>query len=152
MKRLALAVALLIGLATPSQADFQAGLAAYISGYYTTALQEFEALAEQGDADAQFFLGHMYNDGWGGPQDYAEAVKWYRKAAERGHAGAQANLGFMYDKGHGVPQDSVQAHMWYNLAASRLPPGKDRDLAVENRDIVVKLRQSSLPAGPSGRF
>ncbi len=28
--------------------------------------------------------------------------------------------------------------MWYNLAASRFPPGKDRDRALKNRDIVAK--------------
>ncbi len=50
MKRLALAVALLIGLATPSQADYQDGQAAYSRGDYATALQEFKPLAEQGDA------------------------------------------------------------------------------------------------------
>ncbi len=44
----------------------------------------------------------------------------------------------MYGDGWGVPQDYVQAHMWYNLAASRLPPGKDRDLAAENRDIIAE--------------
>ncbi len=48
MKRLA--VALLIGLATPSQADYQDGQAAYSRGDYATALQEFKPLAEQGDA------------------------------------------------------------------------------------------------------
>ncbi len=63
MKRVALAVALLIGLATPSQADFQAGVAASNRGDYTTALQEFKPLAEQGTAAAQFNLGFMYAEG-----------------------------------------------------------------------------------------
>ncbi len=53
MKRVALAVALLIGLATPSQADFQAGVAAHERGDYATALRLFRPLAEEGDADAQ---------------------------------------------------------------------------------------------------
>ncbi len=47
MKRVALAVAILIALATPSQADFQAGAAAYERGDYATAFQEFKPLAEQ---------------------------------------------------------------------------------------------------------
>ena len=41
--------------------------------------------AEQGDADAQFNLGVMYETGGGVLQDYAEAVRWYRLAAEQGH-------------------------------------------------------------------
>jgi len=84
MKRVALAVALLIGLATPSQADYQDGLAAYVRGDYATALQEFKPPAEQGNANAQFFLGYMYKDGKGVPQNHAEAAKWFRKAAEQG--------------------------------------------------------------------
>ncbi len=64
-------------------------------------------------------------------------MKWYRTAAEQGHAKAQYNLGLMYVGGLCVPQDYVQAHVWINLAVSNLPPGKDRDKAVEHRDIVA---------------
>ncbi|MFQ6018756.1 MAG: hypothetical protein ACE5KF_11260 [Kiloniellaceae bacterium] len=83
MKRLALAVAILIRLATPSQADFQAGVDAYLLGDYTTALQEFKPLAEQGNADAQNNLGVMYADGRGVLQDYVGAHMWYNLAASR---------------------------------------------------------------------
>ncbi len=93
--------------------------------------------AEQGNAGAQSNLGVMYRKGQGVPQDDAEAVGWWRKAAEQGHATAQYNLGSMYYSGRGVPQDDAQAHMWYNLAASSSPPGEDRDMAVNNRDIVA---------------
>ena len=51
--------------------------------------------AEQGNADAQFNLGVMYDTGQGVRQDYAQAVQWYRKAAEQGLADAQYNLGVM---------------------------------------------------------
>ncbi len=102
------------------------------------AIRELRLLAEQGDADAQFNLGGMYAEGRGVPQDYARAVKWSRKAAEQGVAEAQFNLGKMYYIGQGVPQDYVQAHRWFNLAASRFPPGKHRDQAVKNRDIVAE--------------
>ncbi|WP_277600823.1 tetratricopeptide repeat protein [Eikenella corrodens] len=53
-------------------------------------------LAEQGNADAQYNLGVMYDNGQGVRQDYAEAARWYRKAAEQGYAKAQYNLGSMY--------------------------------------------------------
>ena len=62
-------------------------------------------IAEQGYAPAQYNLGIMYDNGYGVPQDYAEAMKWYRLAAEQGHTDAQYNLGLMYDNGRGVPQD-----------------------------------------------
>ena len=93
--------------------------------------------AEQGDVEAQYLIALRYGFGLGVAQDYVEARKWYLKAAEQGEASAQTSLGVMYDKGEGVPQDYVQAHVWFNLAASRLPPGKDRDQSVKNRDIVA---------------
>ena len=58
--------------------------------------------ADQGDANAQFNLGVMYDFGEGVPKDDAEAVEWYRLAAEQGYANAQFNLGLMYANGEGV--------------------------------------------------
>ena len=60
--------------------------------------------AEQGNADAQYNLGVMYDNGRGVPQDDKTAVKWYRLAAEQGDASAQSNLGVMYGTGQGVPR------------------------------------------------
>jgi len=37
-----------------------------------------------GEADAQFLLGLMYDNGEGVPQDYKQAIKWYTKVAEQG--------------------------------------------------------------------
>ncbi len=89
--------------------------------------------AEQGDPDAQYKLGLLYDKGLVVLQDFAEAVKWYRKAAEQGHADAQNNLGFFYSKGWAVPQDDVQAHKWWNLAAAS---GSRR--AANNRDDIAR--------------
>ncbi len=121
-------------------AAYQRGdyVAAYQRGDYATVIRELRPLAEQGNAEAQHYLGVMYGEGHGVPQDYAEAVGWWRKAAEQGYADAQNNLGIMYANGEGVTQDYAQAHMWFNLAASRYPPGEDRDKAVENRDFVAE--------------
>ncbi len=134
----ALCAGFTLGLTAPAWAGFEEGKAAYNRGDDATALREWRPLAKQGDAEAQFFLGAMYNLGDGVPQDDVEAVKWFRKAAEQGNAKAQFFLGSMYDKGQGVPQDYAKAHMWYNLAASRFPRGYARDRAFKKRDIVAK--------------
>ena len=47
---------------------------------------ETKAKAEAGDADAQYNLGWMYDEGEGVEQDFKEAVKWYQKAADQGLA------------------------------------------------------------------
>jgi len=78
------------------------------------------ALAEQGDANAQFELGSKYLlelDGL--PKNDLEAMKWYRKSAEQGNAMAGNMLSAMYKNGYGVPKDVVQAYMWDNLAAAQ---------------------------------
>ena len=82
--------------------DFQKGFAAAQSGDYVTALQGWRPLAEQGDVDAQYNLGVMYDNGWGVLQDYAEAMKWYRLAADQGNETAQYNIGVSYHKGDAV--------------------------------------------------
>lgn len=94
--------------------------------------------AEQGFAMAQYNLGIIYAKGLGLPQDYAKAAKWYRMAAEQSYANAQNNLGSLYARGQGVAKDTVQAHMWFDLAASKLPPGKNQDAAIANRDITAR--------------
>lgn len=54
------------------------------------ALQQLMALAESGNAQAQFHLGEVYdplkNDTFGVPKDAVQAVGWYGKATEQGGA------------------------------------------------------------------
>lgn len=56
-------------------ANFAKGFAAYKSGDYETALGEWMPLAEQGNANAQYNLGQMYNKGEGVLQNYKTAAK-----------------------------------------------------------------------------
>jgi TPR repeat protein len=99
LTRALLAAVLSLWLTTSAWAGFDEGAAAYERGDYATAFEEMLPIAEQGDANAQFNLGFMYDNGEGVPQDYAEAVRWYRLAAEQGNAFAQVNLGIMYANG-----------------------------------------------------
>lgn len=80
---------------------------------------DWRKLANEGNANAQYNLGLMYDRGQGVPQDHAEAVRWYRLAAEQGSAAAQLNLGVKYGNGQGVPQDFAEAVRWYRLAAEQ---------------------------------
>ena len=93
------------------------GTSAYKEKNFAVALKELQPLADKGNAEAQLFVGFMYDNGEGVPTDYLQAALWYGKAAEQGNAGAQYNLGMMYANGLGVSQDWVQALKWFNLAA-----------------------------------
>ena len=124
-------------LAMPARADSQAGVDAHKRGDYATALREWRPLAEQGDANAQYNIGVMYDFGKGVPQDFATARQWYEKAAAQGHPGAQNNLGGLYEFGHGVTQDYVRAYMWYNVAAAHSTGDAQKDVGAENRDEIA---------------
>ena len=84
-----------------------------------TELAQLRALAEQGNAVAQYNLGFRYANGDGVPQDNAEAERSYRLAAYQGHADAQYSLGLMYQLGYGVPEEDAEAERWYRLAADQ---------------------------------
>jgi TPR repeat protein/uncharacterized protein YgiM (DUF1202 family) len=113
-------VAALVALAEPVTAqNYDAGRAAYGRGDYATALREWLPLAEYGNADAQNYIGLMYDLGQGVSQDRTEAARWHRKAAEQGDAVGQVSLGRMYEIGRGVAQDYGEAVKWYRKAADQ---------------------------------
>ena len=115
-----LTIALLLGSARVSWSqDYHKGYAAAQSGNFATALREWTPLAKQGNVNAQYNLGVMYENGQGVPKNYKTAVKWYRLAAEQGNAAVQYILGQMYRQGRGVSQDYKTAVKWYKLAAEQ---------------------------------
>ena len=105
--------------AVPAWADFQAGMTAYDGEDYATALREWQPLAEQGDALAQYHVGQLYHKGRGVPQDDVQARKWCAKAAAQGQVKAQFSLGTLYFNGEGGSKDYQQALRWFQLAANQ---------------------------------
>ena len=90
---------------------------AYDRADYRTSLNVWLPQAQEGDKEAQTYVGEIYEKGLGVPPDYAVAAAWYRKAAAQGHSRAQINLGFLYEKGLGVEKDPLQALSWYRQAS-----------------------------------
>ena len=104
------------------------GSRAHKKGDYAEALRLFRLAAEQGEADAQSWLGLMYSLGHGVTQSNVEACRWFRLAAEQGEPWAQYRLGMMYEKGHGVGQDYAEAFRLFRLAAEQDEAGAQRQL------------------------
>lgn len=61
------------------------GLEAYRAGDYPRAFDIWLPLAEAGNARAQFYIGGLYADGVGVPQDPVEAYLWFRRSDEGGY-------------------------------------------------------------------
>ena len=76
-------------------------------------------LAQQGDVEAQCYLGSLYYSGYGVDKNYSEALFWYNNAASRGNSTAQEILGYMYAYGKGVERDYNKAMYWYVKAAAQ---------------------------------
>ena len=87
--------------------------------------QEFAEVAKragQGDPEAQYTLGEVYNgeiECEGVKENASEAMRWYLKAAELGHAAAQNSLGVLYYDGRGVNRDYNKAFDWYLKSAKQ---------------------------------
>ena len=115
---LCLTLAVLLGSVGGSwSAGCEKGVPASMGSNPLTSMLEWQPLAEQGNANAQYKLGTMYD--YGGLRNNKTAVKWYTLAAEQGNTDAQNNLGGMYKKGKGVPQNYKTAVKWYRLAAEQ---------------------------------
>ena len=84
---------------------------------YATSLKIWLPQAQSGDAEAQAYVGEIYEKGMGLEPDYDLAAVWYKKAANQGFTRAQINLGNLYEKGLGVEQNSITALNWYRKAS-----------------------------------
>lgn len=84
---------------------------------YRSALKVWLPQAEQGDAEAQNYVGEIFEKGLGQEPDYRSAKHWYEKAANQGNSRAQINLGYLYEKGLGVSQNVTLALNWYRKAS-----------------------------------
>jgi hypothetical protein len=90
---------------------------AYDRANYATALKIWLPLANQGDAEAQTYVGEIYEKGLGQSSDYALAADWYQRAADQGYATAQVSLGQLYERGLGVRKDMAAALDLYRRAS-----------------------------------
>lgn len=94
--------------------DLKSAKRAYERKDYALALKEFAPSAQQGNAEAQLYLGKMYLQGQGVLKDPNEAVKWFKASAVQGDADAQFFLGSYYLLPH---LDIAEGVKWLRLSA-----------------------------------
>ena len=82
-------------------------------------VEQYRKAAEQGNTEAQLYLGSCYFYGDGVAQDKAEAVKWWRRAAEQGNVLGQDEIAWCYFTGKGVEKDMTEAVKWWHKAAEQ---------------------------------
>ena len=106
---------------------------------------ETKALAEKGDAEAQYHLAYLLEEGLGTKPDAVEAVKWCRKSAEQGHADAQYSLAQTLRIGDVVAPDLKEAFGWYMKAAQQGHKEAEYSLSIcyfRGDGVAVDLNES----------
>jgi TPR repeat protein len=97
-----------------------------------------EKSAYQGHPEAQYELGHYYDNKAGGKKDPSKAIHWYAQAGEQGHIDAINRLAFLYSHGRDVAQDLDKAIELYQ-----------RGVALEDGRAIFGLMKVYLSILPS---
>lgn len=108
---------------------FSGGQQAYSKGNFVAAYEELLPLAVEGNPDAQFYIGRIYDPSnedrigvtampvspKGVPiiQDYKTALRWYLMSAKQGHVAGMRQTGMFYKYG----QLYQRAYKWLSRAA-----------------------------------
>lgn len=90
---------------------------AYDRADFKSALSVWLPQAEQGDPQAQTYVGEIYEKGLGTQESFDLAALWYKRAADQDYSRAKINLGYLYESGLGVPKDLSIAMNLYREAS-----------------------------------
>ena len=108
MKFIALAFSCLLIFSMPANANDAANFNAMI------------VLANKGDAEAQYHVGMMYNNGIGTQQDPRQAFEWFQKSTASNDPLGAYKLGCYYDgQGAGIVATDPTEALKYKLVAAK---------------------------------
>jgi len=130
---------------------------------YAAMFKQLQPLANKGDAQAQFELAKLYQNGLGTQENKAEAFSLYSKAAEKNNKFALEELAWIYssgDAGYGVKQDFSKAIKLYRQAIDAGNLGANLGLGVlywkgtgvkKDRKKAEELFSKAVAAVPSSK-
>ena len=98
----------------------QQGQQAFNAGNYALSFALWLKEAQQGNSEAQVFVGLSCANGWGVPKDKQQASIWYAQAAYNKNPSGQLLLGLYYLLETG--QDRAAGLTWVTLAAQAGEP------------------------------
>ena len=124
------------------------------------AAQLYEAAANQGHHEAEYWTGYCYEQGEGVAPDLKKAVEWYTKAADGGAAAANNSLGLIYLSGKNMARDLNRAFRFFKAAADQGDPWAENNLggmyemgwgvAADQAEAVRLYQQAAAGGNPHG--
>ncbi len=110
------------------------GIAAFEAKHFVRAAELLGPLAETGDAEAQYRVAIMAQNGLGMVENQSQAYRHMRAAAEAGLPLAQHGLGFMYLEGECVDKSPEKALEWFMKGAGQGLHGSMATIAMMYQD------------------
>ncbi|MCW8965016.1 MAG: hypothetical protein OQL16_14570 [Gammaproteobacteria bacterium] len=121
-----LMLALLLIPATSWAVSLQEAIASFDRQEYPLAYQQLLPLAEQGNGEAQYYIGGMLVEGMGVSADTNKGVYWLEQSVKNQYALAAKMLGSMYLSGMGVPFDTLKGAE-YTIMFEEMVPKEEAD-------------------------
>ena len=98
------------------------------------------ALANKGDAEAQYHVGMMHNNGIGTPQDPKQAFEWFQKSAASDDPLGAYKLGCYYDgQGAGIVALDPNEALKHKLVAAKA------GYALAQHDVAIHYAKQGNP-------
>ena len=128
MKLLALALSCLLTCSIPANASD------------ADTFKAMMALANKGDAEAQYHVGMMHNNGIGTPQDPRQAFEWFQKSTAASDPLGAYKLGCYYDgQGVGVVTSNSNEALKYKLVSAKA------GYALAQHDVAILYDKQGNP-------
>ena len=126
LRRSLLSLVLLALPAVCSASSLHEAIATFDRQDYSLAYQQLLPLAEQGNGEAQYYIGGMLVEGMGVSADTTKGVYWLEQSVKNQYPMAAKMLGNMYLSGMGVPFDT-QKGAEYTILFEKLVPKDEVD-------------------------
>lgn len=117
MKKLFFLVIAALCMAPAVAADTPAGIEAFKSKEFATAIKELTPSAQAGDPEAMYYLAQIHAGGYGVEKNLTTALNYYEKAAKKGHVPSQKEYGTALAIGDGAEQNVNEGLKWLFIAA-----------------------------------
>lgn len=99
--------------------------------------------AEDKSAEHLSWVGRIYDQGIGVPQDHREAYRWYYEAAMKGYAVAAYSLGYLVAR---TKQDKVETFKWFMVSLELSDPTMTEKLKPMLEKLKSRMAKPEISA------